>query len=165
MEAFLVSITTIAVAEIGDRTQLLSLVLAARYRRPWPIIAGILCSTLANHALAGVAADEESFAVHGQFTYIEQETSGFNAPYRGVNSLSPNRGAETSDATLYLGAKPWSGAEAWIDAELEQGFGLGDTLGAAGFPSGEAYKVGRNQPYSRLQRAFVRQTAAAPAPL
>jgi Ca2+/H+ antiporter, TMEM165/GDT1 family len=53
MEAFLVSITTISVAEIGDRTQLLSLVLAARYRRPWPIIAGILCATLANHAAAG----------------------------------------------------------------------------------------------------------------
>jgi putative Ca2+/H+ antiporter (TMEM165/GDT1 family) len=54
MEAFLVSITTISVAEIGDRTQLLSLVLAARYRQPWPIIAGILCATLANHAAAGV---------------------------------------------------------------------------------------------------------------
>jgi Ca2+/H+ antiporter, TMEM165/GDT1 family len=54
MEAFLISITTISVAEIGDRTQLLSLVLAARYRRPWPIIAGILCATLANHGLAGV---------------------------------------------------------------------------------------------------------------
>ncbi|HEX3915397.1 MAG TPA: TMEM165/GDT1 family protein [Steroidobacteraceae bacterium] len=54
MEAFLVSITTVAVAEIGDRTQLLSLLLAARYRRPWPIIAGILCATLANHAAAGV---------------------------------------------------------------------------------------------------------------
>jgi putative Ca2+/H+ antiporter (TMEM165/GDT1 family) len=53
MEAFLVSITTISVAEIGDRTQLLSLVLAARYRRPWPIIAGILCATVANHAAAG----------------------------------------------------------------------------------------------------------------
>jgi putative Ca2+/H+ antiporter (TMEM165/GDT1 family) len=53
MEAFLVSITTVGVAEIGDRTQLLSLVLAARYRRPWPIIAGILCATLANHGIAG----------------------------------------------------------------------------------------------------------------
>jgi putative Ca2+/H+ antiporter (TMEM165/GDT1 family) len=53
MEAFFVSITTISIAEIGDRTQLLSLVLAARYRRPWPIIAGILCATLANHAAAG----------------------------------------------------------------------------------------------------------------
>jgi Ca2+/H+ antiporter, TMEM165/GDT1 family len=54
MEAFFVSITTIAVAEIGDRTQLLSLVLAARYRRPWPIVAGILCATLANHAVAAL---------------------------------------------------------------------------------------------------------------
>ena len=53
MEAFWVSITTISVAEIGDRTQLLSLLLAARYRRPWPIIAGIFCATLANHAAAG----------------------------------------------------------------------------------------------------------------
>src|SRR5260370_36540826 len=53
MEAFLVSLTTIAVAEIGDRTQLLSLVLVARYRKPLPIIAGILCATLANHAAAG----------------------------------------------------------------------------------------------------------------
>jgi putative Ca2+/H+ antiporter (TMEM165/GDT1 family) len=53
MEAFLISIATISVAEIGDRTQLLSLLLAARYRRPWPIIAGILCATLANHAAAG----------------------------------------------------------------------------------------------------------------
>src|SRR5271155_6196040 len=53
MEAFLISITTISVAEIGDRTQLLSLLLAARFRRPWPIIAGILCATLANHAVAG----------------------------------------------------------------------------------------------------------------
>jgi len=54
MEAFLVSICTIAVAEVGDRTQLLSLVLAARYRRPLPIIAGIACATLANHAAAGL---------------------------------------------------------------------------------------------------------------
>ena len=54
MEAFLVSITSIAIAEMGDRTQLLSLVLAARYRRPWPILAGILLATLASHTAAGV---------------------------------------------------------------------------------------------------------------
>ena len=54
MEGFWVSITTISIAEIGDRTQLLSLLLAARFRRPWPIIAGILCATLANHAVAGI---------------------------------------------------------------------------------------------------------------
>jgi putative Ca2+/H+ antiporter (TMEM165/GDT1 family) len=54
VQAFLVAIVTIAIAEIGDRTQLLSLALAAHYRRPWPIIAGILCATVANHAVAGI---------------------------------------------------------------------------------------------------------------
>jgi putative Ca2+/H+ antiporter (TMEM165/GDT1 family) len=52
MEALLVSTLAVAVAEIGDKTQLLSLLLAARYRRFWPIAAGILVATLANHALA-----------------------------------------------------------------------------------------------------------------
>jgi Ca2+/H+ antiporter, TMEM165/GDT1 family len=54
MEAVLVSISTVAIAEMGDRTQLLSLMLAAHYRRPWPILAGVLCATLANHAIAGL---------------------------------------------------------------------------------------------------------------
>jgi putative Ca2+/H+ antiporter (TMEM165/GDT1 family) len=54
MESFLVSISTVAIAEMGDRTQLLSLMLAAHYRRPWPILAGVLCATLANHAVAGI---------------------------------------------------------------------------------------------------------------
>lgn len=53
MEAFLISTGLVALAEMGDKTQLLSLVLAARFRRPWPIAAGILVATLANHALAG----------------------------------------------------------------------------------------------------------------
>jgi len=100
----------------------------------------------------------ETFAVHGQFTYVEQETSAFNAPYAGANSLTPDRGAETVDVTLYLGAHLWPGAEGWIDAEIDQGFGLDNTLGVAGFPSGEDYKIGKNQPYLRLARVFVRQT-------
>ncbi len=53
MEAFLVSVGVVALAEIGDKTQLLALVLAARFQRPWPIIWGILVATLANHGLAG----------------------------------------------------------------------------------------------------------------
>ena len=52
MEAFFVSAAVVAVAEIGDKTQLLALMLAARYRKPVPIILGILLATLANHALA-----------------------------------------------------------------------------------------------------------------
>ena len=53
MDAFIASTLLVALAEIGDKTQLLSFVLAARLRRPWAIIAGILVATLANHALAG----------------------------------------------------------------------------------------------------------------
>ncbi|AMN45703.1 membrane protein [Steroidobacter denitrificans] len=53
MEAFLVSTGVVALAEVGDKTQLLALVLTARYRKPWPIILGIFAATLANHALAG----------------------------------------------------------------------------------------------------------------
>lgn len=53
MEAFLISTGVVALAEIGDKTQLLALVLAARFRKSLPIILGILVATLANHALAG----------------------------------------------------------------------------------------------------------------
>ena len=53
MEAFLISTGIVALAEMGDKTQLLSLVLAARFRKPWPIVLGILVATLANHGLAG----------------------------------------------------------------------------------------------------------------
>jgi putative Ca2+/H+ antiporter (TMEM165/GDT1 family) len=53
MEALLVSIGVVALAEIGDKTQLLTLVLAARHKKPWPIVAGIFVATLVNHAIAG----------------------------------------------------------------------------------------------------------------
>jgi Ca2+/H+ antiporter, TMEM165/GDT1 family len=53
MEAFLISTGIVALAEMGDKTQLLSLVLAARFRKPWPIVWGIFVATLFNHALAG----------------------------------------------------------------------------------------------------------------
>ncbi|GAA5162587.1 TMEM165/GDT1 family protein [Viridibacterium curvum] len=52
MESFFVSTGLVALAEMGDKTQLLSLVLAARFRKPWPIVAGILVATLLNHAAA-----------------------------------------------------------------------------------------------------------------
>ena len=53
MEAFLVSAGVVALAEIGDKTQLLAFILAARFKKPLPIILGILCATLVNHGLAG----------------------------------------------------------------------------------------------------------------
>ncbi len=53
MEALLVSTGVVALAEIGDKTQLLAFILAARFKKPVPIIAGILCATLINHGMAG----------------------------------------------------------------------------------------------------------------
>src|ERR1700746_2733684 len=55
LETFLVSTMVVGLAEIGDKTQILSLMLAARFQRPLPIIFGILFATLANHAVAGLA--------------------------------------------------------------------------------------------------------------
>ena len=63
LEALLVSTGVVALAEIGDKTQLLALVLAAKYRKPKPIILGILCATLLNHALAGVVGAALAAAV------------------------------------------------------------------------------------------------------
>lgn len=53
MEALLISTGVVALAEIGDKTQLLAFILAARFKKPMPIIAGILCATLINHGMAG----------------------------------------------------------------------------------------------------------------
>ncbi len=53
LDALLVSTGVVALAEIGDKTQLLAFILAARFKKPLPIIAGILCATLINHGLAG----------------------------------------------------------------------------------------------------------------
>ena len=57
MEAFLVSTGIVALGEMGDKTQLLALLLAAKFRRPVPIVLGILVATLVNHALAGVVGE------------------------------------------------------------------------------------------------------------
>ncbi len=120
--------------------------------------AGILflCLLLPGSALA---AEDETFAVHGQATFTDQYHPAFRSPYRGTNSLDPgSRGNETVDVTLFAGVSPWAGGEAWADVEMDQGFGLSNTVGVAAFPSAEAYKVGKAEPYGRLQRLFFRQT-------
>jgi high affinity Mn2+ porin len=101
----------------------------------------------------------EEWSLHGQTTFTEQYHPGFRSPYRGANSLDPgSRGDETTDLTLFAGLRLWEGGEAYVNPEIDQGFGLSDTLGVAAFPSGEAYKVGKASPYFRLQRLFFRQT-------
>lgn len=124
-----------------------------------------LCGGMSLSALADTnsgtgpeAAAQENWAVHGQLTNVTQWHPSFRSPYSGANSLEANgRSEETTDITLALGLRPWKGGEIWLTPEIDQGFGLSNTLGLAGYSSGEAYKVGANTPYLRLPRAFLRQ--------
>src|SRR5262249_33407016 len=111
----------------------------------------------------GALADErqpaQKWGFHAQTTIVYQFHPAFTSPYQGPHSLTPAaQGEHTFDVTLYGGVRLWYGAEFWVNPEIDQGFGLSDTHGVAGFPSAEAYKIGSTQPYGRVQRAFLRQT-------
>src|SRR5215813_5492126 len=109
--------------------------------------------------LAADATAVDWWGLHGQTTFITQYHPGFHSAFSGPNSLDPQAQArETFDLTLYGGLRLWRGAELWVNPEVDQGFGLSNTLGVAGFTSGEAYKVGAATPYFQLPRLFVRQT-------
>jgi high affinity Mn2+ porin len=115
------------------------------------------CSALAEPPGASNAAPE-TWAVSGQFTAVYQAHPSFSSPYAGQNSLTGNSSnATTADLTLFVGSRVFEGGELWMNPEIDQGFGLSNTLGLAGFSSGEAYKVGQNAPYLRLPRLFYRQ--------
>jgi high affinity Mn2+ porin len=103
--------------------------------------------------------DEDRVNFHGQTTFVWQGYPKIRSPFEGANSLpSTGMGRETWDATLSAGVRLWQGAEFWIQPEVDQGFGIGNTHGVSGFPSAEAYKLGFSYPYARVQRYFVRQT-------
>lgn len=102
-------------------------------------------------------AQSKSWSLHGQFTNVWQYHPAFRSSVVGPNSLDPgSRGNETIDLTLFAGLRVFDNVELYIDPEIDQGFGLSNTIGVAGFPSGEAYKVGKSTPYFRLQRLFAR---------
>jgi high affinity Mn2+ porin len=105
------------------------------------------------------APDGDRLSLHGQATFVEQAYPGIRSPYQGQNSLpASGQGRETFDLTLFAGMRLWQGADLWFNPELDQGFGLANTHGAAGFSSAEAFKEGSVYPYARIQRAFLRQT-------
>lgn len=71
LDAFLTSTAVVALAEIGDKTQLLAIVLATRFKRPVPIVLGILVATLANHFLAALVGEQAASFLDGQwFRYL-----------------------------------------------------------------------------------------------
>jgi high affinity Mn2+ porin len=96
---------------------------------------------------------------HFQNTDIIQGDPSFPAKYSGPNSLdSQGETRETVSVDLMAGARLWSGAEAFVDGLLWQGFGLSETLGVEGFPNGEGFRLGTKVPNVTFARLFLRQT-------
>src|SRR4051794_22477590 len=103
--------------------------------------------------------ESDRWEIHGQSTYLGQGYPAFRAPYTGTNSLTPARQAQaTWSNSLYLNARLWEGGEVYYNPELLQGFGLSDTVGIAGFSSGEAQKSNFPYPHYNTSRLFLRQT-------
>jgi high affinity Mn2+ porin len=104
-------------------------------------------------------AQQQNWNWHVQNTEIVQGYPGFPAQYSGPNSLpSGGETRETISLDLMAGVRLWSGAEVHIDGLMWQGFGLNNTLGAEGFPNGEAYRIGTAVPNGAIARLFIRQT-------
>jgi high affinity Mn2+ porin len=102
---------------------------------------------------------EENLGARFQATIVTQAHPSFDAPYSGTNSLHPASEHEsTVTATLFLGARLWKGAEGYVNPELSGGSGLSQGFGIAGFPNGEAFRVGNPEPHIFLARLFLRQT-------
>jgi high affinity Mn2+ porin len=106
-----------------------------------------------------IEPESDRWEIHGQTTYLAQGHPTFRAPYSGPNSLTPNAQMKaTWSNSLFLNARLWDGGEVYYNPELAQGFGLSDTVGAGGFPSGEAQKSDFPYPHYNTSRLFVRQT-------
>jgi high affinity Mn2+ porin len=101
----------------------------------------------------------EQYSFHGQVTWVPQGYPGFRAAYSGPESLPPQTHvAENFVTDAFLGVGLWQGAAIYFNPEIDEGFGVGNTFGIAGFPSAFAYKLGKSEPYIRDQRYFLRQT-------
>jgi high affinity Mn2+ porin len=115
----------------------------------------------ANAEPAKPAPPDRPWAIHVQATDVLQYHPAFRSPYEGTNSLEGSaETANTVDASVIVGARPWAGGQIWFDEDMNQGFAPSNTLGAAGFVNGEGAKVGHDSPYYRPQRLFLRQTFA-----
>jgi len=129
------------------------------------ITSGALCAALI--ALVTQAASAQSgdplfkdsgWSYHLQFTGIIQAHPTFHSPYSGQNSLSAqHERAYSVTTTLYLGRHLWKGAALYFNPEMAGGAGVGSTLGIAGFPNGETFRIGNPQPTVYVARIFLRQ--------
>ncbi|GAB3915466.1 carbohydrate porin [Mucilaginibacter boryungensis] len=101
---------------------------------------------------------QQRFNLHFQQTIITQNKPAFSAKYTGDNSLQTGEETQTSlTTTLYGGARLWKGAQVYFNPEMSGGAGLSKTLGVAGFPNGETFRVGGDAPKIYIARLFYTQ--------
>lgn len=100
----------------------------------------------------------QRFNLHFQQTIISQTHPGFGAKYTGDNSLLPvHETASSITTTLFGAARLWKGAKVFFNPELAGGAGFSQTLGVAGFPNGEIFRVGSSEPKIYVARAYLTQ--------
>jgi high affinity Mn2+ porin len=103
--------------------------------------------------------DSLPWEVHMQSTVVAQGHPSFYAKYTGANSMTPGASIrETVSVDVTGGVRLWRGGEFFGDVLTWQGYGLNNSLGLAGFSSGEAYRVGKTYPDAYLCRAYLRET-------
>jgi len=101
---------------------------------------------------------DSGWTYHFQLTGIWQGHPSFEAPYTGQNSLLPeSEKAFSVTSTLFLGRKLWKGASLFFNPEMAGGKGVSKTLGIAGFPNGENFRIGDAEPVVYVARFFLRQ--------
>ncbi|MGA2982442.1 MAG: carbohydrate porin [Terriglobia bacterium] len=110
-------------------------------------------------ATDSTAPDPQSWNIHMQSTVVGQGHPSFLAEYTGLNSLTPGASVrETVSVDVMGGVRLWRGGEFFGDVLMWQGYGLNNSLGVAGFPNAEAYRIGKTYPDFYLCRAYIRET-------
>jgi len=100
----------------------------------------------------------KKFSLHYQFTAIPQHAFRFKSPYAGANSFLPGEPTRTSfTTTLFAAYKPFKNTYFVFNPEMAAGKGLSKTLGVAGFPNGEIYRVGDPKPQVFVARLYAEQ--------
>lgn len=136
---------------------------SGRVGAAWRLLAiGLLSSAAmapARSQDASAGYNPADWSLHAQTTFVGQTHPPFRSPYQGAQSLTAAwQGRQTWTATAFIGRKLWEGGELYINPELNQGFGLSQTQGIAGFPNGEAQMAGSVYPKPHLQRFYLQQT-------
>ena len=123
----------------------------------WRLVIGVLC--MAGSSLVIADDDYEETTARFQTTYVRQGKPGMRAAYSGPNSLQADKEfSYTATATAYLGFRPWTGGELYLNPEITQGVPFSGLSGSGGFTNGELTRTAGSTPKLYRQRLFLRQT-------